>query len=386
VGISGAANVVGNQLTIYSSLPLRGPSGAVSEQIVNGEKLALADAGPRIGPFKIGFVSLDDSNPRSGVWDPGVTATNAKTAAADPTAIAYLGEYDSAATAVSLPLMNSAGILQVSPASPYVGLTSSLYAGQDEPERFYPSGLRTFGRLQPGDPVEAGAQVRLMRDLGVRKVYVLDDQDPFYMPLAQIVGTDAQRAGLAVVGQDSLAVTAGASFSGEAEKIAASGAQAVFYAGANDAGTAGLWQALYRADPGLLLLGTNALADAAFTSQIGAAAASTHLTTSALPPAHYPFPADRVLGDYRRHFGREPGAYALYGYEAMSVVLLAIGAAGAHGNDRQTVIDRFFAIRNRRSVLGRYSIQANGETTLSRYGVDRVAGGRPVFSHAIDVR
>jgi branched-chain amino acid transport system substrate-binding protein len=70
----------------------------------------------------------------------------------------------------------------------------------------------------------------------------------------------------------------------------------------------------------------------------------------------------------------------------MSVALLAIGEAGAHGNDRQTVIDRFFAIRNRRSVLGRYSVQANGETTLSRYGVDRVAAGRPVFSRVIDVR
>jgi branched-chain amino acid transport system substrate-binding protein len=386
VGISGAANIVGNQLTIYSSLPLRGPSGVIAQQIANGEKLALADEGARIGPFKIGYVSLDDSNPKSGIWDPGVTATNAKTAAADPTAIAYLGDYDSAATAVSLPLMNSAGILQVSPASPYVGLTSSLDAGQDEPERFYPSGLRTFGRLQPGDPIEAGAQVRLMRDLGVRKVYLIDDQDPFYMPLAQIVATDAQAAGLTVVGQDSLAVTAGASFGGEAEKVAASGAQAVFYAGADAAGTAGLWQALYRADPSLRLLGTNALADEAFTSQIGPAAGSTYLTTPELPPALYPFPAGRVLSDYRRHFGSEAGAYALYGYEAMSVALLAIGEAGAHGNDRQTVIDRFFAIRNRRSVLGRYSIQANGETTLSRYGVDRVAAGRPVFSRVIDVR
>jgi branched-chain amino acid transport system substrate-binding protein len=386
VGISGAASIVGNQLTIYSSLPLRGASGAISEQIVNGEKLALADEGARVGPFKIGFVSLDDSNPKSGIWDPGVTATNAKTAAADPTAIAYLGEYDSAATAVSLPLMNAAGILQVSPASPYVGLTSSLDAGQDEPERFYPSGLRTFGRLQPGDPVEAAAQVQLMRELGVRKVYVLDDQDPFYMPLAQIVAGDAQRAGLTVAAHDSLAVTAGASFSGEAEKIAESGAQAVVYAGGNDTGAAGLWQALHRADPRLVLSGTNPLANESFASQIGAAAGGTYLTTPALSPTLYPFPAERVLAEYRRHFGGEAGPYALYGYEAMSVVLFAIGEAGAHGNDRQTVIDRFFAIRNRRSALGRYSIQPNGETTLSRYGVDRVVGGRPVFSRTIDVR
>jgi branched-chain amino acid transport system substrate-binding protein len=197
---------------------------------------------------------------------------------------------------------------------------------------------------------------------------------------------DAQRAGITVAAHDSLAVTAGASFSGEAEKIAESGAQAVVYAGGNDAGAAGLWQTLYRADPGLLLFGTSALADESFTSQIGAAAGSTYITTPVLPPALYPFPAERVLSEYRRNFGSAAGAYALYGYEAMSVVLVAIARAGAHGNDRQTVINRFFAVRNRRSVLGRYSIRANGETTLSRYGVDRVAAGRPVFSRAIDVR
>ena len=86
------AETTGSQLTIYSSLPLQGPSAAISQQIVNGEKLALADAGGRAGPFKIGYVSLDDANPTSGRWNPGVTATNAKTAAQDTSTIAYLGD------------------------------------------------------------------------------------------------------------------------------------------------------------------------------------------------------------------------------------------------------------------------------------------------------
>jgi branched-chain amino acid transport system substrate-binding protein len=68
----------------------------------------------------------------------------------------------------------------------------------------------------------------------------------------------------------------------------------------------------------------------------------------------------------------------------MSVVLAAIRGAGIHGNDRQTVIDRFFATRGRDSVLGRYSMQSNGETTLARYGVDRVENGRAVFFRAIE--
>ena len=61
------------------------------------------------------------------------------------------------------------------------------------------------------------------------------------------------------------------------------------------------------------------------------------------------------------------------------------GAAGAHGNDRQTVIAHVFGTRKRNSVIGRYSVQSNGETTLSQYGVDRVSAGRPVFLRAVPI-
>ncbi len=385
VSISGASSATGNQLAIYSSLPLQGPSGPISQQIVGGEKLALSEAGGRVGPFKMSYVSMDDSNASTGEWNPGVTATNAKTAAQDPSTIAYLGDYNSGASAVSLPLINAAGILQVSPASPYVGLTSSLDAGQDEPERFYPSGRRTFGRLQPGDPAQAEAQVALMRTLGVKRLYVLDDQGPFEVPLAQLVASGAQRAGIAVAGNDSLDMTATTSFSGEVAKVGESGAQAVFFAGGTGASTVALWRALHSAVPKLLLLGSSDMVNPSFASAIGQAAASTYLTTPILPSRSYPRAAARVLEAYRERFGSGGGPYALYGYEAMSVALLAVREAGARGNDRQTVINRFFAIRDRESVLGRYSMQADGESTSSRYGVDRVENGRAVFYRVLSV-
>jgi branched-chain amino acid transport system substrate-binding protein len=385
VETSGAAEVTGNQLAIYSSLPLQGPTAAISEQIVNGERLALSDAGGHVGLLSIGYVSLDDANPTSGQLDPEATATDAKMAAQDTSTIAYLGDYNSAATAVSLPLINAAGILQVSPASPYVGLVSSLDAGQDEPERFYPSGRRTFGRLQPGDPVQAAAQVQLMKSLGVSRVYVLDDMDPFEVPLADIVAGDAERDGLTVAAHDSLDTAPGSAFAGEVKKVVKSDAQAVFFAGGTGAGTVELWRQLHAADPSLLLLGSSAMVNESFAAAIGAAAANTYLTTPALALGDYPRSAAGVLSEYRRHFGGEPGPYALLGYEAMSVVLDAIRAAGPHGNNRQAVIDQFFATKNRDSVLGRYAIEPDGETTLTRYGVDRILDGRPVFYRVIDV-
>jgi branched-chain amino acid transport system substrate-binding protein len=385
VGVSGATETIGNQLAIYSSLPLEGPLAASSAEVVNGEKLALARAGGHVGQFKIGYVSLDDANPKTGQLDPEATSTNAKDAAQDTSTIAYLGELGSAATAVSLPLINAAGILQVSPSSPYVGLTSSRDAGQDEPARFYPNGKRNFGRLAPGDPAQAVAQVELMRTLDVHKLYVLDDQDPFEAPLAEIVASEAGRAGIRVAAHDSIVTSAGSVFTGEVEKIVQSGVDAVFLAAAPTPGVAKLWQELHRADPQMVLLGSATLVSRAFTSAIAGAASQTYLTTPILAASDYPAPAARVLSDYRAHFGGEPGGYALYGFETMSVVLDAIRRAGSQGNNRQVVIERFFATKDRDSVLGRYSMQSNGETTLSRYGADRVAGGKAEFYRAFDL-
>jgi branched-chain amino acid transport system substrate-binding protein len=388
-GGSGTATTnvaTGGQLAIYSSLPLQGPLASISQEVVNGEKLALAAVGGRVGRFKIGYASLDDSNPTTGRWSPGETATDAKTAAQDVSTIAYLGDYNSGATAISLPLINAAGIPQVSPSSPYVGLTSSLDAGQDEPERFYFTGKRTFVRLLPADTVQAAAQVQLMRSLGIHKLYVLDNQDPFEMPLARLVASDAAAAGITVAAYQSISVTTGATYTAETEKILASGAQAVFFAGEGTEGAVSLWQQLHAADSRLTLLGPSALAEEeGFASQLGAAAASTYLTTPALAPSMYPAAGQRVLRAYRTEFGGEPTAYALYGYETMSLVLGAIRRAGARGNDRQAVIERLLSTRSRDSVLGRYSVEPNGETTLSRYAVDRVLGGRPVFLRAFDV-
>jgi branched-chain amino acid transport system substrate-binding protein len=384
VGVSTAGTLPGNHLTVYSSLPFQGPDAGASLEVENGEKLALADVGGRVGRFEIDYASLDDADPTTGAASPGITASNARVAAQDTSTIAYIGELDSAATAVSLSFINEAGILQVSPASPYVGLTSSLDAGQDEPYRFYPTGQRTFARLMPGDPVQAAAQVRLMRVLHLKSVYVIDDLDPFDAPLAAIVAEDAKRAGAEVLGEDQLD-TDTTEFAGEVKKVLSSGARAVFFSGAPNAGAVALWQQLHTADPRLRLLGPSALAEPAFAAQIGAAAADTYLTTPLLPLALYPPSAQRVLSEYRRRFHRAPGPYVLYGYEAMSAVLLAVHRAGRHGDDREAVIHQFFAIRDRDSVLGRYSVLPDGDITLSRYAVDRVRGGRLVFDRAFQL-
>jgi hypothetical protein len=69
----------------------------------------------------------------------------------------------------------------------------------------------------------------------------------------------------------------------------------------------------------------------------------------------------------------------------MSVVLDSIARAGPQGNVRPAVVSQFFATRNRDSVLGRYSIDRFGDTTLPFYGGYKVSpSGEPVFARILD--
>ena len=69
----------------------------------------------------------------------------------------------------------------------------------------------------------------------------------------------------------------------------------------------------------------------------------------------------------------------------MTATLLAIRTAGDKGNDRQAVMESFRAIKYREAVLGTYSIDQNGDTTLKSYGGNRIQYGRFVFDEVIGV-
>jgi ABC-type branched-subunit amino acid transport system substrate-binding protein len=124
-------------------------------------------------------------------------STNAHRAADDPSAIAYLGELDYGATAVSLPITNDAGLLQVSPADGLTSLTKRP-PGRPRagPERYYPSDARSFVRVGPSDLEEAEWLVeRVGADDGARLATVFD-REIYGRELAGQIATLARRAGI----------------------------------------------------------------------------------------------------------------------------------------------------------------------------------------------
>jgi branched-chain amino acid transport system substrate-binding protein len=383
-GSSGGGGSTGSTtLTIYSSLPLQGDSRPQSVSVVNGEKLALQKFGSKVGKFTIKYVSLDDATAAAGKWDPGATSADARKAAQDKSTIAYLGEFNSGASAISIPILNEATILQISPSNTAVGLTRSQGADKGEPDKYYPSGKRTYGRVVPADHIQAAAQVSYQKDNGCTKLYILNDKEVYGKGIADQVATIGKAQGLTILANDGLDPKA-ANYRAVAGTIKTKGADCVFYGGITQNNAIQLWKDLHAALPTAKLFGPDGVAESAFSSKIGASAEKvTYITNPTLDPKLYPKSGQDFFKEYKSQYGADPEPYAIYGYEAMSIALQAIQNAGDKGNDKQAVIDSFFKIKDRSSVLGKYSIDQNGDTTLSDYGGNRIKSGKLVFDKVI---
>jgi branched-chain amino acid transport system substrate-binding protein len=382
---SRGGNVPGDTLTIFSSLPLQGPHAATSQEIVNAQKLALREVGGKVGDFKVNFASADDATAggdRVG-WDPDKTAENARKAVENTRTIAYLGDFDSSATAISLPITNEAGFAQVSPASTAVGLTKFVPgAEKGEPDKFYPSGDRSFARVVPADDVQASAAARWTRRLGAGTVFVLGDKSLEGDGLSQLYTSAAPDAGLRVVGQDRMDPRA-SDYRDLARDVAGKHPDAVYFGGGADSNADRLWRDLHAALPDALLIGSHNLLVPAFYHRLGDAGARTYITSVAQDIRQLPPRGQRFVRDYRREFGTTPGPYAAYGHAAMSLVLNAIKEAGDSADSRERVVEEVLDTTDLDSTVGTFSIDDNGDTSLDRIAGYRVAGGRPVFAASL---
>ena len=377
--------VPGRTLTVYTSLPRQGGTSEATRDALRAERLALQESRGRAGGYRVRLVTLDNASKDTGAWDADRTAVNARAALRDDTTIAYLGEWDDGATAISLPIFNEAGILQVSATNTDVGLTRADGGGAGEPERFAPTGQRTYARVMPADHTQAAALATAMQEQCF-EVHLVDDGQPAGQGMVQMVRREARERELDVSGADSL----GAAPEGRRaieDRIARSDADCVLLAAAAPSADAvALLRDVRAARPGMRFFGPATLADPDFLRALGPALeAQLRITTPTLAPSAYPASSERFFDAFRERFGHAPDIRALYGYESMRAVLRAIDEAGELANDRSEVIRAFFGIDDRESVLGTYDIDDNGDTTLAVYGMNRVRDGRLVFDGVVEL-
>jgi branched-chain amino acid transport system substrate-binding protein len=391
-GCGGSSEVGGGRidsrtLTLYVSVPLDGASAVSGQAVANAAQMAVDHIHARIGRLRIVLKQLDDATPSRAEWDPGQTSNVARLALNDPTAVGYVGDLNSGASAVSIPLLNRLAIPQVSPTSTAVGLTSSdPGAAPGEPDKYYPTGVRTFARVTPSDTVQAAVQVQLQRSQGCTRTFVVDDGEVDGEDMATSFDLAARAAGLQVIATQQFNQGA-TDYRALAASVASTGADCVLISAITDANAVLVTRQLAAAVPSAHVFATAGMAESTFAQGIPPALARRLLITSpGLGPSAYPRSGKEVLSRYARRYGpAEPAA--ILGYEATNLMLSAIGHASGDGKraaSRANVLKAIFATRDRDGVLGKYSITADGDTSLKTYGVWQVVGGRLQFLKALD--
>ncbi len=113
-------------------------------------------------------------------------------------------------------------------------------------------------------------------------------------------------------------------------------------------------------------------------------AAKMKLTVATLAPDQYSAEGQEFFYDYKQKYGADSvDPYAIYGYEAMSLVLDTCEELGSDCSDREAMIEALFNTEGRESVLGTYDINENGDTTIADYGVYTIKAGRLVFDQTV---
>jgi branched-chain amino acid transport system substrate-binding protein len=349
--------------------------------------MALNGIQGRIGRLRIVLKPVDDATPSRAEWDPRQTSDVARLVLADPTAVGYIGDLNSGASAISIPLLNRQAIPQISPASTGVGLTSSHPgAAPGEPDKYYPTGIRTFARIAPNDAVQAAVQVRLQRSLGCTKTFVVDDDEVDGEDMATSFDLAARAAGLQVIATQQFNQRA-TDYRALASSVASAGPDCVLISAITGANAVLVTKQLAAAVPTARIFATAGTAESTFARGIPKALARRLLITSpALGASAYPRSGQEMLAAYTSSYGA-PEPDAILGYEATSLMLSAIARATDNGKraaKRASVLKAIFAARHRQSVLGPYSITVDGDTSLKTYGIWRVVGGRLQFFKALD--
>jgi branched-chain amino acid transport system substrate-binding protein len=227
----------------------------------------------------------------------------------------------------------------------------------------------------PNDIAQAKALVGQMNQHGlhVKKLYVADDGSDYGRAFALEVANDARAEGLTPL------PAKGPDHNPGSPQIKASGADAVFFGG-RAALAVPLFNEIAAAGPKIKLFAADGVNDGSYdTGLLPAAQKNTYLSSPGFRDQDLTAAGKKFVADFQAMYHRVPQISAIFGYEAMAGVLDALRRAGGVANQRTSVVKEFMqSTKNRSSVLGTYSINGDGDTSLAPYVFSRFQAGKLV--------
>jgi branched-chain amino acid transport system substrate-binding protein len=377
-------------LVVGVDLPFQGSSSDTSTSTFNAMKLYLDSLGGKAGKYKVELKQYDDSTAAAGKWDDAQCNKNANAHVGNANEVAVMGTYNSGCAKLEVPILNQdpkGPMLMISHANTNPGLTKPWDA--NEPQKYYPSGKRNYARVITTDDHQGTAAARFAaKDLGVKRVYIIDDQETYGQGVAKAFQDEAAKQGITILGRqgwDGKATNYTALFN----SIKATNPDAVYIGGIYDNNGGQLVKdkvAVLGDNKTVKLIGPDG-----FTGykdfQALPQGEGTYLTFAGLDQSEVQKAGGagaKLLSDYKAKYHQAPASsYVAYGVLALQAILAAIAKSDG---TRKGVTDAVFSgdgisISGSDSVLGK-DIKIDpksGDVNTLDISVLQMTGGKEAF-------
>jgi branched-chain amino acid transport system substrate-binding protein len=392
-GNGGGGGTTEKTLVVGVDLPFQGASKDASDDTWQAMNLYLEQAGGKAGKYKVQLKKYDNSTAAKGAWDDATCSKNASEHVANADEVAVMGTFNSGCAKLEVPVLNQdpkGPMLMISHANTNPGLTKTW--DQGEPGKYAPSGKRSYARVVTTDDIQGPAAAQFAaKDLGVKKCFVLNDNETYGQGVAKTFAEEAKKQGIEVVGEQAWD-KAQPNYTALFEAVKAKGADCVYFGGIFDNNGGQLTKDKVK------VLGDNTavklIAPDGYTGYPdfnklpeaqGAYLTFAGLSTGPLRAAGGKPAA--FLDSYKAKYNADPrSSYALYGVQALQVILAAIEKSDG---SRKSVRDQVFegagiTISKDTAVLGKeIKIDpASGDVSAKDISVELVKGNEETFHKA----
>jgi branched-chain amino acid transport system substrate-binding protein len=363
---------------IASDLPLQGSGRTQTVEMTKAIGFILKRHGYKAGKYTVAYQSCDDATAQAGKWDSGKCSQNGQAYASNKAVVGVIGTFNSGCAEIVIPILNRAPggpVAMVSPANTYVGLThKGAGTAAGEPNKYYPTGKRNYIRIVAADDFQGAADAVLTKQLGIKKVYILNDKEAYGLGVATNYRNAAKKLGITISGFDAWDGKA-SSYEALATKIKSSGATGIFLGGLICENGGKLVKDLRSGVPASVKI----MAPDGFTpvsavvTGAGDAAEKMTISVAGLPNSQLKGAGKTFLTQFKAVVHKEADPYSVYAAQAAEVLITAIATSDG---TRASIAANLFKTNLKNGIIGSFKINKNGDTTSNPVTIYLVKGGK----------
>jgi len=223
--------------------------------------------------------------------------------------------------------------------------------------------------------------------MGAKQVYILHDNEVYGKGIAELFRDRCKELKIKVLGFDAVDYKQ-SDFRTKMGEIAKANPDLLYFGGTSQTGAPQIVKDMVGASLAgkCKLMVPDGCFEDAFVTGAGVenfGKLETYVTFGGMPANQLTGKGKEFYEKYKKKYGVEPEAYAVYGYESAKIALAAIEKAGK--KNRAEILKAALGIRDFEGAMGKWSFDENGDTSLTTMSGSKINDkGVPEFQKRLE--